>query len=211
MTIRAKPCSDAAEMVPSCVRCDTSISLLGGELCGSCGQQIVRSWGAFEQLPLVEFVPEDGISDTMALRYIEMDDTRSLGGNGKRGGQREWKETKSGSTNVMRMDDDDNENDAGGYERVDLFAELLAKYETTGEMTKGPVVCSKDVLISMPSNEVFVKKWPTPGMRYQYYRNLIPDISVILCVTCFHFFNTLDLEGATLQKNQCPICRGKLT
>jgi intraflagellar transport protein 122 len=63
------------------------------------------------------------------------------------------------------------------------------------------------VLVSLKKTDVYVKRWPTPGIRNQYYKLLMPEIPVILCTSCNHFFHEEDYEIASIAKNRCPICR----
>ena len=58
----------------------------------------------------------------------------------------------------------------------------------------------------MQPGEVIVAKWPSP-LRYQYFRNLLPDMSVTKCETCNKMFHTDDYELQLLQKGHCPFCR----
>lgn len=46
-----------------------------------------------------------------------------------------------------------------------------------------PVRVSRSTLQAMNSREVMVKKWPPP-LKYQYYRSLLPDVSITLCTSC---------------------------
>jgi intraflagellar transport protein 122 len=217
ISVKAKPFSDAPEVVPSCFRCGTTLGMVakssssGGEACSVCGLSVVRSMGGFEQLALVEFVPEEGISDEMAIRLIEVEDTgkSSGGGGGGGGGGGEWRESStSRGANVMRMDDDD---DAGGYgdglkkKGSDLFNELLSQHERGEPMAHGPVRCSREVLMGLSSNEVFIRKWPSHALRHQFFKNLIPEVSIVLCSNCNCFFNQDDLDS-----DNCPFCRVKL-
>ena len=41
----------------------------------------------------------------------------------------------------------------------------------------------RSTLQAMNSREVLVKKWPSP-LKYQYYRSLLPDVSITLCSSC---------------------------
>ena len=58
----------------------------------------------------------------------------------------------------------------------------------------------------MQPGEVIVAKWQSP-LRYQYFRNLLPDMSVTKCETCNKMFHTDDYELQLLQKGHCPFCR----
>lgn len=46
-----------------------------------------------------------------------------------------------------------------------------------------PVRVGRSTLQAMNSREVMVKKWPSP-LKYQYYRSLLPDVSITLCSSC---------------------------
>lgn len=46
-----------------------------------------------------------------------------------------------------------------------------------------PVRVGRSTLQAMNNREVLVKKWPSP-LKYQYYRSLLPDVSITLCSSC---------------------------
>lgn len=46
-----------------------------------------------------------------------------------------------------------------------------------------PVRVGRSTLKAMNRNEVIVKRWPAP-LKYQYYRSLMPDVSITLCESC---------------------------
>lgn len=88
MTLNAKPYSDREELLPVCFCCSTTNPLLNnnfssntgddgddgdsasGDCCVACGHPFVRSSTSFDHLPLVQFVPADGISDAEAIKLI---------------------------------------------------------------------------------------------------------------------------------------------
>ncbi len=47
-----------------------------------------------------------------------------------------------------------------------------------------PVLVGRKTLKNLNRTEVFIKKWPKP-LQYQYYRNIIPDVSIKMCSSCF--------------------------
>lgn len=62
-----------------------------------------------------------------------------------------------------------------------------------------PVVVSRAVLRSMSRRDVLIKRWPKP-LSWQYYRSLLPDVSITMCPSCFqvhrhqlHVFGLLPL------------------
>uniref|UniRef100_A0A8C9W960 Intraflagellar transport protein 122 homolog n=1 Tax=Scleropages formosus TaxID=113540 RepID=A0A8C9W960_SCLFO len=50
------------------------------------------------------------------------------------------------------------------------------------------------------------KRWPKP-LSWQYYRSLLPDVSITMCPSCFQMFHSEDYELLVLQHNSCPYCR----
>jgi len=136
----------------------------------------------------VEFVLEDGISDEDAMKMIARDPPVAAN---------RFKEPE-GSANVMTME-------STPSPQIDLFGGLLDQYEREGRQDDLKV--GKDILISLKKTEVYVKRWPSPGLRNQYFKLLMPEIPVILCTSCNHFFHEEDFEIASITKSQCPICR----
>lgn len=41
----------------------------------------------------------------------------------------------------------------------------------------------------------------------EYFRNMLPDVPVVLCHSCNHFFHEEDWECATMSRGVCPFCR----
>jgi len=69
-----------------------------------------------------------------------------------------------------------------------------------------PVVVGRQSLSNMEPGEVIVAKWEPP-LKYQYYRNVLPDMAITKCETCNKIFHTEDYELQLLQKGHCPFCR----
>ena len=87
----------------------------------------------------------------------------------------------------------------------DPFGQKLFSFQQDGDIFE-PVMVGRSALQSMQPGEVVVAKWPSP-LRYQYFRNLLPDMSVTKCETCNKMFHTDDYELQLLQKGHCPFCR----
>lgn len=47
-----------------------------------------------------------------------------------------------------------------------------------------PVKVSRSVLRSMSRRDVLIKRWPRP-LKWEYFRSLLPDVSITMCPTCF--------------------------
>ena len=45
------------------------------------------------------------------------------------------------------------------------------------------MVVNKAVLQTMSRSEVYILKWPKP-MRYQFFKTLLPDVSITICPSC---------------------------
>ncbi|XP_071492144.1 intraflagellar transport protein 122 homolog [Diadema antillarum] len=199
ITIRSKPFHDAEDVLPMCYRCSTTNPLLNnqGNQCINCSQPFVHSFASFEVLPLVEFHLEEGISDEEAVQLIEMEPLKK----GRNQGDK-WRESNSGNIQSMRLDDygtDDND------VQDDPFMARLLSFEQGGSEYI-PVVVNRSVLKSLDRSHVVIKRWPSP-LHYQYFKSIMPDVSVTVCPSCNQLFHTDEYEIQVLQKNHCPFCR----
>ncbi|KAF3860640.1 hypothetical protein F7725_000895 [Dissostichus mawsoni] len=66
-------------------------------------------------------------------------------------------------------------------------------FKQQGGSTFVPVKVSRLVLRSMSRRDVLIKRWPRP-LKWEYFRSLLPDVSITMCPTCF-------------KHNCCPYCR----
>uniref|UniRef100_H2Z1N3 Intraflagellar transport protein 122 homolog n=1 Tax=Ciona savignyi TaxID=51511 RepID=H2Z1N3_CIOSA len=187
VTIRSKPYHDSEDLQPMCYRCSTTNPLLNaqGSSCINCHQPFVYSFSSFEVLPLVEFTLEDGISDEEACRLIDS--------SSKPPRSDEWK---------------DNDRDAQSLQmdvvEEDPFTARLLTFEGGGDYV--PVVVNRVVLRSLSRGDVFIRRWAAP-LRFQYFKNLMPEVAVAMCDSCFQMFHADDYELMVLQKQCCPFCR----
>lgn len=46
-----------------------------------------------------------------------------------------------------------------------------------------PVKVNTDVLKALPRSDVIVCDWPKP-LKYQYFKNLMPDVQITKCKSC---------------------------
>ena len=95
--------------------------------------------------------------------------------------------------------------DSEGNNTDDPFGQKLFSFQQEGDVFEA-VIVGRSALQTMEPGEVIVAKWPAP-LRYQYFRNLLPDMSVTKCETCNKMFHTDDYELQLLQKGHCPFCR----
>ena len=199
LMIRSKPFYDSEELLSMCYRCSTTNPLTntrGGNRCNNCNAPFVMSFVSFEILPLVEFHLEEGISDKEAMSLIESS-AKSHKKDAKKGGD---------GNDIMTL---------GTEEDFDPFNnKLLSFSQQDGEMMPDdpasdfvPVIVNRKILSNMEPGEVIVAKWGPPPLRYQFFRNLMPDMAITKCETCNKMFHTDDYELQLLQKGHCPFCR----
>ena len=193
--IRSKPFQDAEELLPMCYRCSTTNPLLnnGGNFCINCRQPFVHSFVSFEVLPLVEFVLEDGITDEEAVQVLDLSIPK------QKKEDKKWHESRIGQAQTLRLGDEPEE------EEDDPFTAKLHSFEQGGTEFK-PVRVTKSVLQSLSRSEVYVLKWPKP-LRYQFFKSLLPGVTITQCPFCHKLFHTDDFELQYLQKGHCPFCR----
>lgn len=230
LVVQAKPMRDEPDILPVCYRCSSTNPLLNpftnkfakGDVCTNCGHPFVRSFINFDILPLVEFVPDQHISDEDAIDLIRQSPGEA-GRKGRSGGG--WKEGKEGEADTMTLDaDDDADADGGGRGRYagggfdgfgkdggdsDLFTKCV---NTTLEKQKNayiPTTVDAETLSSMNRAEVYVCRPSSKNKRATFYRNMLPDISIAISQPCHRFFHLEDFEFAYLSNKNCPYSRLK--
>jgi len=79
--------------------------------------------------------------------------------------------------------------------------------------TRGPLPISIKVNevvfrnIARDKTQIFVSHWPRKTKPYRYFRNIVPEVPVLLCDNCQHFFHQEDFEAYVIRHNTCPFCR----
>uniref|UniRef100_A0A3Q4N6J8 Intraflagellar transport protein 122 homolog n=1 Tax=Neolamprologus brichardi TaxID=32507 RepID=A0A3Q4N6J8_NEOBR len=192
LTIRSKPFHDKEGMM--CYRCSTNNPLLNnqGSVCINCRQPFIYCASSYDVLPLVQFYLEEDISDEDALSLIDLEvphtDQRAA----------RWQDIDNGDLQSLRMDEglDDEEEDP--------FTAKMS-FEQGGSNFV-PVKVSRPVLRAMSRRDVLIKRWPRP-LKWEYFRSLLPEVSITMCPTCFKMFHSEDYELLVLQHNCCPYCR----
>eukprot|EP00002_Diphylleia_rotans_P020024 TRINITY_DN3881_c0_g1_i1.p1 TRINITY_DN3881_c0_g1~~TRINITY_DN3881_c0_g1_i1.p1 ORF type:complete len:240 (+),score=58.60 TRINITY_DN3881_c0_g1_i1:213-932(+) len=196
VSIRSKPFTDREDLLPVCHRCSNSNPLLNnqGDVCVGCQQEFIRSFNSFEHLPLVEFILPDDLPDEQAAKLLDsqlyVDSNR--GGNSGGG----WKETKQQKIQTLSFNTPEAEASS------DPFTRLLSETLDASE----PIRVNESILRSMQRNEVFIKKWPTPALKTQYFKSMIPEAPIVMCHGCNRFYDEEEYELVILQKGFCPFC-----
>ncbi|KAG1660681.1 Intraflagellar transport protein 122 [Nymphon striatum] len=213
LTVRSKPFNDYEEVLPLCYRCSTTNPLLNsqGNQCINCKQSVCFLLHLV--LPLVEFFLADGIEDSEAEQSLDtepyiMDTTKD-----------QWQESTDGGADTMVFDDTPQKQS----DDADPFTAQLLTFEQEGA-DYVPVTVDRETLKKMDRANVIIckHKWPK---RYQYFRNLLPEMSIRQCQYChkskefiqddnhslFAFLLQLflpdDFEIQVLEKGFCPFCR----
>ncbi|XP_052282617.1 intraflagellar transport protein 122 homolog isoform X3 [Dreissena polymorpha] len=192
--------ANTQELLPMCYRCSTTNPLLnpGGSKCVNCSQPFVHSFVSFEVLPLVEFVIEDGISDEEAITILDLSVPKP------KNEEKKWQESRTGNMQSLRLGDEQEEEE----EEEDPFSNKLMTFDQ-GDTQFRPVIVNRKVLKTMSRADVYIRKWPKP-LRHQYFRSLLPDVSITMCPSCQKLFHTDDFELQYLQNGHCPFCRHKM-
>lgn len=193
LMVRSKPFHDAEELQPMCYRCSSYNPLLvgrSGNRCSNCGQPFVHSYVSFEVLPLVEFELEEGISDDEAVRLIEAP---------VESGEKQWTSSSNNGYQTLQIQHDES--------KPDPFTARLVNFESGGDDVS-PVIVNRTTLEAMDSSTVIIACWPPP-LRYKFFRNLLPELQISQCPTCFKMFHVDDFELQMLQNGHCPFCRSK--
>lgn len=73
-----------------------------------------------------------------------------------------------------------------------------------------PITIASESLRSMNSKQVFVCKPLLPGEPVKLYKNMIPEIAIVLSPCCNLFFHAEDFEFACLRDECCPFSRKKI-
>uniref|UniRef100_A0A8L7T2X8 Intraflagellar transport protein 122 homolog n=1 Tax=Brugia malayi TaxID=6279 RepID=A0A8L7T2X8_BRUMA len=69
----------------------------------------------------------------------------------------------------------------------------------------GKVVADRETLLKLEKQQVIIAEWPAPFVTRFYY-NIIPEISITQCTSCYRMFHADDFEMAYLKTGACPFC-----
>lgn len=210
------------DLLPLCYRCSTTNPLANpkGNQCINCQQEFVYSFATFDVLPIVKFDIEEGITDQEAIQLIEKavpDQSRKRRTSGKKNSRKQtpqdsWQEERSSNFQSLKIRDESNyeASDEGDFDSLqrqesDPFTIQMSSLEAMEGTT---VIADHDILSSLRSSEVFIASPPEP-LRKVFYKNLVPEMSIIMCPSCHKFFLE-DFESHILQDSKCSFCRNKL-
>ncbi|KAJ3586515.1 hypothetical protein NHX12_012913 [Muraenolepis orangiensis] len=197
ITVRSKPFHDSEDLIEDmmCYRCSTTNPLLNsqGSICINCKQPFVYSSSSYDVLPLVQFYLEQDVGDDEAVSLIDLEVPHTEKRDGKG-----WSYSRTGESQSLTLD-------SGAEDPEDDPFTAKMSFEQGGSHFV-PVMVSRSALRSMSRRDVLIKRWPLP-LRWEYFRSLLPNVSITMCPTCFKMFHTEDYELLVLQHNCCPYCR----
>ncbi|GAB6027580.1 hypothetical protein CHUAL_001823 [Chamberlinius hualienensis] len=208
ISLRTKPFNDSDELLPVCYRCSSTNPMLNskGNRCVNCGQSFVHSFVSFEILPLVEFKLDEGISDEEAGRLIGSELMVEL--NTQKGDENEgWKETqeKDYEALILTEDNDDAKPRELTLDNANPFAVNSMTIEKNGN-EMAPVIVNRKSLTVLDAAEVVTIHRQKP-LSNQYYKNVLPEVTMVNCANCYKMFHADDFELQVLQLGHCPFCR----
>lgn len=146
-----------------------------------------------EILPLVEFILEDGITDIEAVRLIE---TPIEVNKTEKGGSDGWKQEVTDTHQMLRLDDEIKEDPFAGkllsYEvfllHIIITVQIIC-FLQGGDGSFIPITVNRQALLEMDTTSVLIYKWQPP-MKYQYFKNLLPELQITVCQFCFKVSET---------------------
>ncbi|XP_040577415.1 intraflagellar transport protein 122 homolog [Lepeophtheirus salmonis] len=206
LSIKAKDYYDNQELLTMCYRCSATNPLYnknGGNRCNNCSQPFVYSFITFEILPLIEFVLEEDISDKEALQLIEGSATKKKKKENKRETEAFYYDKDQDMEGVII-----NHNEGADDASEDPFTSKYYLLNNPERSFFSPIFVNRSMLSAMEPGEVIVYKW-SPPLRFQFFRNVMPDMSITKCESCNRVFHTDDFELQSLQKGHCPFCRSE--
>ncbi|KAG4084721.1 WD40-repeat-containing domain protein [Neocallimastix lanati (nom. inval.)] len=187
---RGKSDSDKEDLKSVCYQCSFVNPLLNqnGDECSNCFEPFVHSFYSFENLPVVEFSLQEGITEEEAIKLINKDSY--------------IKDLSSSNENVQQMK-------IGSDKENDLFLKLLAGAGRDTREQYKPIEVDRETLKAMNKHDVFMKKWNKKCIPIKFYKSVLTEISITVCPVCNHFFESTEYEFSLLQKQACPFCRNK--
>lgn len=146
------------------------------------------SFFSFDMLPLVRFVPEDGVTDSEAERCIFADPPLRNQG------------TENQNQDSLTIGEEDE-----AFKR-----QIMGFTRASGSDSYQPIKANKEALLSMSRHDVFIRKFGKKCLQNEYYRIMNPqENSVVMCKSCQFFFVEEEWTYQVLQKGACPFCRKK--
>lgn len=214
LLLLTKPYADSEGAAAVCYRCGAPLQQLHGKgkhACQHCGNPVVRCGLTWDLLPLVEWTPH-GMTVKETLEAVSSDaQTKQAGGAGRGSASDGWAQAKSGQADMLVMNQGEEmpEDDMPGM----TFDQLLQSGDVAAQdQSAGAVPVPRGTLATMSRRCIRVSRWDKVhhALAPQFFYNVLSEISVSACTSCWHMFHTEDLEQYVLEKHACPTCGEKV-
>ncbi|CAH8503886.1 unnamed protein product [Schistosoma rodhaini] len=198
ITLNSGPMIDSEDISTMCYRCSATNPLLNslGNRCMNCKEPFIYSFINLEQLPIVEFIPEDNLSHEEVLSYLQSEPPS-------------YRNLKDEDINNIELSNEysqtlkiSHEQENGSLDQDPFMAKLLNS-DLISE-SYSPVQLDITTLKAISFNEVIIVN--NPPLKPRYYKSVLPDVSITQCIVCHKLFYTDDYELISLQQGYCPYC-----
>ncbi|RTG82186.1 intraflagellar transport protein 122 [Schistosoma bovis] len=176
ITLNSGPMIDSEEISTMCYRCSATNPLLNslGNRCINCKEPFLYSFINLEQLPIVEFIPEDNLSYEEVRSYLQKEPSS-------------YRNSKDEDINNVALNNDfsqtlkiSHKQENGSLDQDPFMAKLLNS-DLISE-SYSPVQLDIATLKAMSFNEVIIVN--NPPLKPRYYKSVLPDVSITQCTVC---------------------------
>ncbi|KAK4469081.1 hypothetical protein MN116_006670 [Schistosoma mekongi] len=205
ITLNSGPMTDSEEINPMCYRCSTINPLINslGNRCINCKEPFIYSFITLEQLPIVEFIPEDNLSYEEVISYLQSDTSTSLSSLSLSNNVNDVKEDNIEMNNNYSQTLKISHEQENGMLSQDPFMAKLLNSDLISE-AYSPVQLDIATLKAISFNEVIIIH--NSPLKPRFYKSILPDVSITQCSICHKLFYSDDYEMVTLQQGRCPYC-----
>jgi len=171
----------------------------------SVGMPAVFNFASFDSLPLVEFIPNNKVNPKRVLELLKADPQESSQSQqkGKKKQKQAVSEWNQDQEQVMSFSEHaDVDNDAFTMRLLDLLDQQTSKdYK--------PIEVDEFMLRSMRFEEVYIVDYShfNTNLPKRYFKNIVPDVAIMCCENCGHFFIQDEYEFAYMEHGHCPFCK----
>ncbi|VDP46589.1 unnamed protein product [Schistosoma curassoni] len=173
ITLNSGPMIDSEEISTMCYRCSATNPLLNslGNRCINCKEPFLYSFINLEQLPIVEFIPEDNLSYEEVRSYLQKEPSS-------------YRNSKDEDINNVELNNDFSQTlkishkQENGLLDQDPFMTKLLNSDLISE-SYSPVQLDIATLKAISFNEVIIVN--NPPLKPRYYKSVLPDVSITQC------------------------------
>ena len=205
VSVKSLPFSDPEDLYPVCWSCGTTNPILTlhkqqgkthrahpyRDTCIKCSISFIPSGFSFENVGVIEFKPEQGISDQEGVALLQQERT-------------------SGAENIMPMNQTIDTNIQTFVVESDNESESVSMGggKSTGPaVNEGAQVFNRDRLRKTSPGIVFIEQSRKKCIPSRFFKKALPEMQIVNCLNCFKFFHNEDYELAIAKTGRCPACR----